>query len=154
MVRGLFGMGLTSASVLLVAPPSPDGGSAVLPRRQTQWSPHSPVSFPEDCFRPPSNMEEFVSWRNCRGHRIYTVSSSSYLQALRQLASHLDWREPIGLQERLKGRSSHNGEFSVMSRSRSQGTEVTIVTGATSTPPKNRFMKPKCFQVARTSRDI
>ncbi len=27
-----------------------------------------------------------------------------------------DWREPIGLQERLKGRSSHNGEISVMSR--------------------------------------
>ncbi len=69
-------------------------------------------------------------WCNCRGHRIYTVSSSSYLHALRQLASHLDWREPIGLQERLKGRSSHNGEFSVMSRSRSQGTEVSIVTGA------------------------
>ncbi len=40
-----------------------------------------------------------------------------------------DWREPIGLQERLEGRSSHNGEFSVMSRSRSQGTKVTIVTG-------------------------
>ncbi len=40
-----------------------------------------------------------------------------------------DWREPIGLQERLEGRSSHNGEFSMMSRSRSQGTEVTIVTG-------------------------
>ncbi len=40
-----------------------------------------------------------------------------------------DWREPIGLQERLEGRSSHNGEFSVKSRSRSQGTEVTIVTG-------------------------
>ncbi len=40
-----------------------------------------------------------------------------------------DWREPIGLQERLEGRSSYNGEFSVMSRSRSQGTEVTIVTG-------------------------
>ncbi len=40
-----------------------------------------------------------------------------------------DWREPIGLQERLEGRSSHNGEFSVMSRSRSQGTEVMIVTG-------------------------
>ncbi len=42
----------------------------------------------------------------------------------------VDWREPIGLQERLKGRSSHNGEISVMSRSRSQGTEVTIVTGS------------------------
>ncbi len=24
--------------------------------------PHFPVSFPEDCFRPPSNMEEFVSF--------------------------------------------------------------------------------------------
>ncbi len=71
-------------------------------------------------------------WCNCRGHRIHTVSSSSYLHALRQLASHFDWREPIGLQERLKGRSSHNGEISVMSRSRSQGTEVTIVTGALS----------------------
>ncbi len=45
-----------------------------------------------------------------------------------------DWREPIGLQERLEGRSSHKGEFSVMSRSRSQGTEVTIVTGDVFTP--------------------
>ncbi len=34
-----------------------------------------------------------------------------YLHASRQLASQLDWREPIGLQERLEGRSSHNGEF-------------------------------------------
>ncbi len=42
----------------------------------------------------------------------------------------IDWREPIGLQERLEGRSPHNGEISVMSRSRFQGTEVTIVTGA------------------------
>ncbi len=63
-------------------------------------------------------------WRNCRGHRIYTVSSSSYLHTLRQLASHLDWREPIGLQERLKGRSSHNGEFYVMSRDSSKGNPV------------------------------
>ncbi len=42
----------------------------------------------------------------------------------------IDWREPIGIQEMLEGRSSHNGEFSMMSRSRSQGTEVTTVTGA------------------------
>ncbi len=42
----------------------------------------------------------------------------------------IDWCEPIGLQKCWKGRSSHNGEFSVMSCSRSQGTEVTIVTGA------------------------
>ncbi len=52
MVRGLFGVGLTAASVPLVGPPSPGGGSAVLPRRRTQRSPHSPVSFPEDCIRP------------------------------------------------------------------------------------------------------
>ncbi len=49
------------------------------------------------------------------GFRIYTASSSSlsrhYLHASGQLASQLDWREPIGLQERLEGRSSHNGEF-------------------------------------------
>ncbi len=52
------------------------------------------------------------------------------LHTLRQLASHLDWREPIGLQKGWKGRSSHNEECPVMSRSRSQGTEVTIVTRA------------------------
>ncbi len=34
-----------------------------------------------------------------------------YLHDSRQLASHLDWREPIELQEWLEGRSSHNGEF-------------------------------------------
>ncbi len=38
-----------------------------------------------------------------------------------QLASHLDWLEPIGLQETSKGRSSHNGEFSVMFRESSRG---------------------------------
>ncbi len=34
-----------------------------------------------------------------------------YLHALQQLASNLDWHEPIGFQESLEGRSSHNGEF-------------------------------------------
>ncbi len=34
-----------------------------------------------------------------------------YLQASRQFASQLDLHEPIGLQERLEGRSSHNREF-------------------------------------------
>ncbi len=33
----------------------------------------------------------------------------------------IDWREPIGLQERLEGRSSHNGEISVMSRDSLKG---------------------------------
>ncbi len=46
-----------------------------------------------------------------RAPHLYGLSSSSYLHASRQLVSHLDWREPIGFQERLEWRSSHNGEF-------------------------------------------
>ncbi len=38
-----------------------------------------------------------------------------------------DWREPIGLQERLEGRSSHNGEFSVMSRESSRGNSASTL---------------------------
>ncbi len=41
----------------------------------------------------------------------------------------IDWREPIGLQERLEGRSSHKGEISVMSRDSSKGNR------SDSTPP-------------------
>ncbi len=39
----------------------------------------------------------------------------------------IDWREPIGLQERLEGRSSHNGEISVMSRDSSKGNFASII---------------------------
>ncbi len=39
----------------------------------------------------------------------------------------IDWREPIGLQERLEGRSSHNGEISVMSRDSLKGNHTFIV---------------------------
>ncbi len=64
-------------------------------------------------------------WRYCCGHRIYTASrAGQYLYALRQLASHLDWREPIGLQESLKGRTSHNWEFTVMSPEARRGTVI------------------------------
>ncbi len=66
----------------------------------------------------------------CRGHCIYTASRARHICMLRDNWPVIDWREPIGLQERLEGRSSHNGVISVMSRSRFQGTEVTIVTGA------------------------
>ncbi len=53
----------SAASVPLVGPPpSPGGESIVLLLRQTQRSPHSPVYFPEDCFHPPANIEEFVSF--------------------------------------------------------------------------------------------
>ncbi len=57
-------------------PPSPGGGSTVLPRRRTQRSPHSPVSFPEDCFRPPSNIEEFVSFGHEEGDDAMSISAS------------------------------------------------------------------------------
>ncbi len=66
----------------------------------------------------------------CRGRCIYTASRARHICMLRDNWPVIDWREPIGLQERLEGRSSHNGVISVMSRSRLQGTEVTIVTGA------------------------
>ncbi len=66
----------------------------------------------------------------CRGRCIYTASRAPHICMLRDNWPVIDWREPIGLQERLEGRSSHNGVISVMSRSRFQGTEVTIVTGA------------------------
>ncbi len=43
-------------------------------------------------------------WHNSRGLCNYTASRTrQYLHALRQLASHLDWHEPIGLQKRLAG---------------------------------------------------
>ncbi len=66
----------------------------------------------------------------CRGRCIYTASRARHICMLCDNWPVIDWREPIGLQERLEGRSSHNGVISVMSRSRFQGTEVTIVTGA------------------------
>ncbi len=70
----------------------------------------------------PSGVQ-FRFWRNCRGRCIINCLSSSSYCMLRDNWPVIDWREPIGLQERLEGRSSHNGEISVMSRSRFQGTE-------------------------------
>ncbi len=66
----------TAASMPLVGHPSPDVGSAVLPCRQTQRSPHSPVSFPEDCFRLPANIEEFVSFGQEEGDDSMSISAS------------------------------------------------------------------------------
>ncbi len=60
----------------LVVSSSPGGGSIVLPLRQTQWSPHSTVSFPEDCFRPPANIEEFVSFGQEEGDDSMSISAS------------------------------------------------------------------------------
>ncbi len=48
------------------------------------------------------------------GSAFYTASSSSVFACDRMLCDIwpvIDWREPIRLQERLKGRSSHYGEI-------------------------------------------
>ncbi len=78
----------------------------------------------------------------CRGRCIYTASRARHICMLRDNWPVIDWREPIGLQERLEGRSSHNGVISVMSRSRFQGTEVTIVTGAFSLKKRKLVIGP------------
>ncbi len=100
-IRGLFGVGLTAASVPLVGPPSPGGGSTVLPRRRTQRSPHSPVSFPEDCFRPPSNIEEFVSFGHEEGNDAMSISASEKEDWVGSEPDHLGSSEPSDLQEEL-----------------------------------------------------
>ncbi len=62
VVRGLFGVGLTAASAA-GEPPSPGGGSAVLPCRRTQRvAAFSRFPSPRNCFRPPSNIEGIRSF--------------------------------------------------------------------------------------------
>ncbi len=101
VVRGLFGVGLTAASVPLVSPPSPGGGSAVLPCRRTQRSPHSPISFPEDCFRPPSNIEGFVAFGHEEGDEAMSISASEKDGWAGSEPEQLGSSEPSGLQEEL-----------------------------------------------------
>ncbi len=60
----------------------------------------------------------------CRGRCIYTASRARHICMLRDNWPVIDWREPIGLQERLEGRSSHNGVISVMSRDSLKGNYV------------------------------
>ncbi len=59
----------------------------------------------------------------CRGRCIYTASRARHICMLRDNWPVIDWREPIGLQERLEGRSFHNGVISVMSRDSLKGNE-------------------------------
>ncbi len=60
----------------------------------------------------------------CRGRCIYTASRARHICMLRDNWPVIDWREPIGLQERLEGRSSHNGVISVMSRDSLKGNRM------------------------------
>ncbi len=101
VVRGLFGVGLTAASVPLVSPPSPGGGSVVLPCRRTQRSPRSPISFPEDCFRPPSNIEGFVAFGHEEGDEAMSISASEKDGWAGSEPEQLGSSEPSGLQEEL-----------------------------------------------------
>ncbi len=80
---------------------SPGGGSIILPRRRTQRSPHSPVSFPEDCFCPPSNIEEFVSFGHEEGDDAMSLSASEKEDWAGSEPDHLDSSEPSDLQEEL-----------------------------------------------------
>ncbi len=89
MVRGLFGVGLTG------------GGSAVLPCRRTQRSPHSQVSFPEDCFRPPSNIEGFVSFGHEEGDEAMSISASEKEDWAGSEPDQLNSSKPSDLQEEL-----------------------------------------------------
>ncbi len=63
----------------------------------------------------------------CRGRCIYTASRARRICMLRDNWPVIDWREPIGLQERLEGRSSHNGVISVMSRDSLKGNTIHLM---------------------------
>ncbi len=89
------------ADLPLVSPPSPGGGSAVLPCRRTQRSPHSPISFPEDCFRPPSNIEGFVAFGHEEGDEAMSISASEKEDWPGSEPEQLGSSEPSGLQEEL-----------------------------------------------------
>ncbi len=77
--------------------PQSDSSSAASawarPRQATQWRCWSSGSMgPAQILHTEAITSSRWSkrfWYNCREHRIYTVSSSPYLHALRQLASHL-----------------------------------------------------------------
>ncbi len=71
----------------------------------------------------------------CRGRCIYTASRARHICMLRDNWPVIDWREPIGLQERLEGRSSHNGVISVMSRDSLKGNHCLNVALLMTSPP-------------------
>ncbi len=73
----------------------------VLPRRQTKRSPHSPVYFPEDCFHPPSNIEEFVSFGQEDGDDTMSISASEREDWAGSEPDHFDSSGPSDLQEEL-----------------------------------------------------
>ncbi len=84
------------------APPSPGGGSAVLQCRRTQRSPHSPVSFPEDCFRPPLPISrDSYPLATRRGMRPMSISASEKEDWAGSEPDQLNSSEPSDLQEEL-----------------------------------------------------
>ncbi len=64
-------------------------------------SSHSPVSFPEDCFRPPANIEEFVSFDQEEGDDSMSISASEREDWAGLEPDQLDSSGPSDLQEEL-----------------------------------------------------
>ncbi len=95
------GWGRSTIGPRNVRSPSPGGGSTVLPCRRTQRSPHSPVSFPEDCFCPPSNIEGFVSFGHEEGDDAMSISALEKEDWAGSEPDQLDSSEPSDLQEEL-----------------------------------------------------
>ncbi len=96
LVRGLFGVGLHCR---WWAPPLLAAGAPSC--RRTQRSPNSPVSFPEDCFRPPSNIEGFVSFGHEEGDEAMFISASEKEDWAGSEPDQLSSSEPSDLQEEL-----------------------------------------------------
>ncbi len=103
MVCGLFGVGLTAASVPLVGPP--------LSWRQERClaAPPNPTVAPFPGFLsrelfpppPPSNIEEFVSFGQEEGDDAMSISASEEEDWAGSEPHHLDSSEPSDLQEEL-----------------------------------------------------
>ncbi len=62
-----FGSGSLPPACRWWAPPLRAAGAPSCRAVEPNWSPHSPISFPEDCFRPPSNIEGFVAFGHEEG---------------------------------------------------------------------------------------
>ncbi len=60
-----------------------------------------PISFPEDCFRPPSNIEGFVAFGHEEGDEAMSISASEKEDWAGSEPEQLGSSEPSGLQEEL-----------------------------------------------------
>ncbi len=100
VVRGLFGVGLTAASVPLVSPPLLAAGARLAVPPNPTVAAFADL-FPEDCFRPPSNIEGFVAFGHEEGDEAMSISASEKDGWAGSEPEQLGSSEPSGLQEEL-----------------------------------------------------